>query len=112
VPGVGHTARLDQQQLDLALGIGLVGDALGHDEHLARADAHRAVAKVDAQLALDHHEGLVGLLVIVPDEITLQLHDLELVVVHLGDHPGLPVIAEQAEFLSEVDRLIGHAMPP
>jgi hypothetical protein len=39
----------------------------------------------------------------------LQLHDLELAVVHLGDHLGLPVLGEQAEFLSEIDRLVFHA---
>jgi len=42
-----------------------------------------------------------------PDEVALQLHDLELIVVHLGDDLGLPLLVEQRELLAEVDRLDG-----
>jgi hypothetical protein len=93
-------------------GIRLVFDAFRHDEHFARRHLDRAIAKIDPQHAVKDNERLVGLLVIVPDEVALQLHDLELVVVHLGDDLGLPLLLEQCELPAEVDRLVAHAAPP
>ncbi len=47
VAGVRYAARLDEQHLHLALGVGFVLDASGNDEHLAGCDAHGAVAEID-----------------------------------------------------------------
>src|ERR1051326_8354761 len=109
VARVEHAARLDQQQFDLPFRIGLAFYAFRNDEHFTRRHMHRAVAKIDPQLALDDQERLVGLLVIVPDEVALQLDDFELVVVHFGDHLRLPLLVEQRELLAQVDRLVAHA---
>src|ERR1043166_7767370 len=73
---------------------------------------HRAIAKIDPQFALDDEERLIGLLVIMPDEVALQLHDFELVVVHFGDDLRLPLLVEQGELLAQVDRLVGHGASP
>src|ERR1051326_3627275 len=73
---------------------------------------HRAIAKIDPQLALADKERFVGLLVIMPDEVALQLHDFELVVVHFGDDLRLPLLVEQRELLAQVDRLVAHAASP
>src|SRR5262249_19110858 len=102
----------DQQQLDFVLGERFVLDALWNNEHLARRDMDGAVAKVDAQLAFDNDERLVGVLVVMPDEIAPELDDLELVVVHLRDDLGLPLFAKQCEFLREVDGSVAHAPSP
>src|SRR5262249_36705901 len=99
VAGVGDAARLDQQQLHLVFGAGLVLNAPRHDEHLAGRDPDCAVAEINAQFAVDDDEGLVGVRMAVPNEVALQLHDLELVVVHLRDDLRLPLFAEQAELL-------------
>src|ERR1700733_867564 len=90
VAGIEHAARLDQQQFDLPFGVRLVLDPFRHHEHFPGAQPHRPVAKIDPQYAVDHDEGLIGVLVIVPDEIPLQLHYFELVIVHLRDHLWLP----------------------
>jgi hypothetical protein len=79
-----------------------------NDVHFPGADLNRTVAQIDAQLALDDKESLVGVFVPVPNELTLQLHDLELIVVHFGDDPGLPLLGEQPEFLPKVDRAVIH----
>jgi hypothetical protein len=55
---------------------------------------NRAIAKIDPQNALEDDEGLIGILVIVPDEVTLQSYDFELIVVHFGDHLWLPLLVE------------------
>src|ERR1700693_3458977 len=110
--GIEHAARLDQQQLDLAFRTGLVLDAARHHEHFARRQMHRAVAEIDAQIALDDDERFVRILVIVPDEVALQLDDLEVIVVHFGDDLWLPLLVEQRELLAQVDRLVAHRVAP
>lgn len=67
---------------------GLVFHAPGDHGHFARAQVDVAVAQVDAQLACQHDEGLVGVGMGMPDELAVQLDQLELVVVHLGDDLG------------------------
>ena len=69
---------------------------------------HRAVAKVDAQPAFDDDERLVGVLMVVPNKITLQLHDLELVLIHFSDDLRQPPLVEQPQLLLEVDRFVLH----
>src|SRR5262245_35214525 len=66
------------------------------------------VPEVDPQAPLQDNEGLVRVFVIVPDEIALELHDLELIVVHFSDDLRLPLLVEQPEFLLEVDRSVVH----
>src|SRR5215471_21712423 len=112
VPGVEHAARLDQKELDLPLRVRLVLDALRDHEHFPRRDMDGAIPKVDPEITLHHDERLVGILVVVPDEVPEELHDLELVVVHLGDDFRLPSFFDQPELLMEVDRPAGHATPP
>jgi hypothetical protein len=91
-------------------GIGLVFDALPDDEHFARRQLDRSVAKINQQNPLQHDEGLIGILVIVPNEVALELHDLELVVVHFRYDLRLPLLVEQSELFAEVDRLVVHAL--
>src|SRR5580704_3015731 len=109
--GVGHATRLDQQKFDLLFGARLVLNAFRHDEHLADGDANRAITKIDPQDTVEHNEGLVSVLVIVPNEIALQLHDLELIVVHFGNDFRLPLLVEQTEFLAKINGLVRHAVP-
>jgi hypothetical protein len=49
---------------------------------------------------------------VVPNEVTLQLHDLELIVVHFGDDLWLPLLLEELKLLAEVDRFVAHVTPP
>ena len=61
--------------------------------------------------ALDDEEELVGVVVGVPDELALHLHQLDLVVVEPGHHLGRPVLTEGLELAGDVDdhgvRLVG-----
>src|SRR5215469_8429848 len=72
---------------------------------------YRAVAKIDTQIPFDHDERLVSVFMIVPDEVTVQLHNLEMVIVHFGDHFRLPLLieqAEQAKLLHKADCSVFH----
>ena len=104
---IGHTARLDKEQFDLALCVGLVLDPLRDDEHLSTGDMDCAITKIDPQRSFYNNERLVRIFMMMPDKISLQLHNLELVV-HLRNDLRLPSLLEQREFLTEVDGLIAH----
>jgi len=64
---IEYAARLDQQQLDLVFGVRLVLYTLRDNEHLARRQLDRPIAKIDPQNALQDDEGLIRMLVIVPN---------------------------------------------
>lgn len=62
--------RLDQEHARARLRRRLVERALRHDEDLAALERHhpfRRVAQADLDLAVQHQEELVGVLVDVPD---------------------------------------------
>jgi hypothetical protein len=112
VPCIEHPARFNQEQLDLLFREGLVLDALWDHEHLPRRNMGRAIPKIDPEITFYHDERLIGIFMIVPNEVTLQLHDLELIVIHLGDDLWLPLLVEQPEPLAEADRFVAHVTPP
>jgi len=100
--------RLDQKQLDLVLGVGLVFDTLWDYEHLPRRYLDRTVSKINPEHAVDHDERLIRFLVVVPNKIALEPHKFELVVVHLGYDLRLPLLVDQPEFFGKIDYFIAH----
>jgi hypothetical protein len=57
----------------------------------------RAIPKIDPEITRHHDERLVGIFMVMLNKVPLQFHELELVVVHFGDHLWLPLLAEQTE---------------
>jgi hypothetical protein len=109
MPSVQHPSRFDQEEFDLVLCAGLVLDAFRNYEHLSSRDMHGPIAEINSQFALYHNECLIGVFVIVPNEVTLQLDDFKLIIVHFSDDLRLPLVAEQSELLLKVDWLIAHS---
>ena len=109
VAGVERGRRLDEDDPALLLGRGLVLDALRHDEELALGKLDVAGAQAHAHPSLDDQEELVLVLVVMPDEVALELDDLDLVVVQVADDLGLPVVREERELLEQVDLVHGHS---
>ena len=85
-------------------------DPLRDDEHLSIGDVDRAITKIDPQRSFYDNERLVRIVMMMPDEIPLQFHNLELVVVHLRNDFRLPLLLEQFEFLTEVDGSIADCI--
>ncbi len=69
-------------------------DAPGDDQHLSGVEGHGLVAKVDPDPTLHHEEELVLVLVMVPDELALQLGQLDVEVVDLADDLRAPVFGD------------------
>jgi hypothetical protein len=83
-------------------------DAAGHDDQLARADLPVAVSELHEQTAADDEEQLVLRVVVVPDELAGELHDLHVHVVHFTDDLRRPAIRESRELVREIDH-VDHA---
>jgi hypothetical protein len=66
-------AGLEQHDLRVLGRVRLVVDAPRYDVHVARAEYHLTVVQADRQLAVEHEEELVGVGVLVPDELPLDL---------------------------------------
>src|SRR4051794_30792984 len=110
VAGVDRLARLDQEHVCLLVRLRAVLDAARDDEELAGLEHDVAVAELDHQAAGDDEEELVGLVVLVPDELTLRLDHDQLVVVHVADDGGLVFAPEQGELLGEIDSVVHTEM--
>src|SRR5262249_24371947 len=106
---VGHIARvqsvfgLEQEDPGLLLRDRHVLDSLRNDEKLVRLQRNVAVAKADSHPALHHEEHLVFLLVVVPDELALDLDELDRVLVDLSRKTRGPTFLEPGELFGEVD---------
>ena len=72
VAGVGRSLGLDQEHLRV-VGLRAVLDAARHDVELARAELDVAVAQLDREAAGEHEEEVVGVVVLVPDELAVGL---------------------------------------
>jgi hypothetical protein len=71
VAGVHDSRRLDEQRVDFPIRGGAVLDTSRYDEQLAGAEPHVAVAQLNGQLTSNDDEQLIGVVVGVPDELTL-----------------------------------------
>src|SRR3989441_10586835 len=78
-------------------------DAVWNDDELARLDHEVLVSQLHPQPALHDQKQLILVLVMVPDELTLELGELDEVVVHLAHDFGTPLILKPAEHLGEID---------
>lgn len=72
--------------------------ATRHDIQFTWVHLHAALWEVDAQDAFEHNKRFIGLWVRVPDKLTFDTHDLELVVIHFGDDPRAPLLLDQRSF--------------
>src|SRR5581483_5799704 len=106
--GIHEALRLYQKELHLSLRAGLVSHAFRYDKHLPGAQPYCSILEVDSQGPVENDEGLIRLFVVMPDEIAFDAHELELVVVHLRNDLGLPLLRDQLEFLRETDCPISH----
>jgi hypothetical protein len=89
------------------LGNGPMLDATGDDEKLAFTDFDRTLPELHAKAALDDEEEFVLVVMMMPDECTLKLHQLDVLAVEFPDDLGVPVRVKQGELLGEIDLVHG-----
>ena len=103
---VRGSPRFDQDQLGLNDGKGLVLHSFWNDEHLSRLQVDRAISEVDSQMTVEDNEGLICIGVMVPNKVSLQPSDLELIVVHFRNHSGRPLLGETLKLVRKINRSV------
>jgi hypothetical protein len=76
------------------------------DEELSLAELDVPVPQLDRQPPLQDEKEVVRVGVRVPDELALELPDLNLVVVVVADDPRLEMLVEGRELLREINGLV------
>src|SRR5262249_42755082 len=74
-----------------------------NNEQLTGAKRDIPLAHANGNATLEHVEEVVRVVVLVPDELTLDLHDHQIVAIELTHYARLPVTFEGSELLCEVD---------
>src|SRR5262249_34652770 len=111
VASVDDAAWLEEEQCGFGVGARAVLRAAGHDEDLPWCQHDVAIAHLDGELSAEYQEELVGVGVLVPGELPLDLHDPDVVVVDLGDFLGQPVLSEARQHRLEVHRFHVFILP-
>src|SRR6516225_1662486 len=88
---------------------GLCSTPFGTTNIFSRPDTRRGVSKIDTQIPFDDDERLISISMMMPDKVSLQLHNLELVIVHFSDHFWLPLLMKQAKLLHKADCSVFHS---
>src|SRR5271157_3376582 len=88
--------------MDLLFGNWAMLDASGHDWKLAFLQPDIAVPELHPESPLDHQEQLVFVVMLMPNKLALEFHQLDVLPVQLANDPGAPVIVEEGELLTQV----------
>jgi hypothetical protein len=86
-------------------------DAARDNEHFAGAEGDDAVGELNVQRALEDEEEVVGVVMLVPDELALNFHDHDVEVIQLRDRARRPVVGECRQLGGEIDFVV-HACAP
>ncbi len=78
-------------------------DTLWNDEQFARAKRDIALTHADRDATLENKEEVVGVVVRVPNEVTLDLDDHQVVAIELANHAWLPMTFKGSELVGEID---------
>ena len=81
---------------------GQVLDTARHDEELTLVQQYVAISQLDREPPTQHQEQLIFPVVLVPDELALELHELDELPIQLSDDACIPGIREQAQLFLQV----------
>src|ERR1022692_3043934 len=103
--GVNNAARLQEEHRRFGIGARAVLDTARHDEEFPRPQHDVAIAQLDGELPVQDQEELIGVGVLVPGELALNLHDPDVVVVDPGNFLRRPVLSETRQHGVDVHRV-------
>jgi hypothetical protein len=103
--GVNRTCRFNQQNMTFIRGHRSMLHAFWHNEHFTFIQAHVSIAELNLELTFQDNERFIGLRMVMPDKLSLNLCNLEVVLIHLRHDLRRPVLGEQGQFLLKVNRL-------
>src|SRR5688572_20099815 len=97
VASVWCTRSLNEHDVGLLLGHRTMLNASGHYEDFPRAERHVLLAHLNGHPALEHEKEIVGVVVLVPDEVAFHLDDQQVMPVELPHRSWLPVFGKGRE---------------
>lgn len=102
-----HVQGIDEQKVNFLVQLGSWAVCYTCWDNQQLAGAHLgtfSVFKIDPEGSADGEEYLVVIGVIVPDEFALNFGEYQLVLIERRDAMGRPLLVEEVQFLSQVDR--------
>src|SRR2546425_7858652 len=104
VPGIERRLGLDEYDMHLIRQrLGAVFDTAGHDDELPRPEIAVPIAQLHPEPALDHAEEFVFPFMVVPDELSPELHDLDVRVIQVAHNFRRPVLSNAAQLILKID---------
>jgi hypothetical protein len=102
IPSIRRSAGFDEKNMGLVLSDRPVLNALRHHEYFAWTKPYSAVSQLNSDMSNENQKEVVGIVVLVPNEFALDLHDHEVVTVEATDDARLPIFRECREFIREI----------
>ena len=102
VSGVEGRNGLEDQDMSLIRRDGFVLDTARNDEELSFFEIHDAVSHVNAELAFEDQEEFVFVLMVMPDELPRELHNLHMLAVELADDAWAPRFRKLFKLVGQV----------
>jgi len=85
VPSVQRAGRFEQDDLHFFVGNRSVLDTTRNDQKIAGLEIDRAIPKLHAKTPAMHEEHLVFVIVMMPHELTHELHDLYVLAIQFAN---------------------------
>jgi len=105
VAGILRTGWFNQQDVGFLLSHGAMLDALGHHEHLSRAQGDVPIPHLDGDSPLSTRKKSSVLSCLCQTNAPLTFTTMEVVPIELANGSRLPVLREGGELLREIDGL-------
>jgi hypothetical protein len=88
--------------VNLLFGDRTMFDATGHDEELPLLQTDVTLPELHPESSFDHQEEFIFAVMLVPDKLTLELGQLDVLPVQLAHNLGAPVIVEESELFPDI----------
>jgi hypothetical protein len=88
---IRRSAGFNEKNMGLVLSDRPVLNALGHYKNFARTKPNSAVSQLNRDVPNENQEKIVRIVMFVPNEFPLDLHDHEVVTVEATDDSRLPI---------------------
>jgi hypothetical protein len=78
---------------------GTMLDALGHYKYFAWDQRDNSISQLNADASAQHEKKIVGVIMLVPDELALHFDNHEVMPVELPNDPRLPIICKRRQLI-------------
>lgn len=77
-------------------------DSFRHDKYFPRAERDNSLSKLNLDAPAEDQKEVISILVLVPNKLTLDFDNHEVMSVELTNDPGLPVLCKRRQLVGKV----------